>query len=108
VVEIGGKRYDRDVVIEKGKVRRRRKGPSKPMKARYGHTPLTPKEDVPWGASILVIGTGADGQLPITDAFREEADRRGVDLITLQTDEACKLLRSADPEVVAAILHVTC
>jgi hypothetical protein len=40
-VMIDGERFDHDVVVEAGRVRRRRKRPSKPYRSRYGHTPLS-------------------------------------------------------------------
>jgi hypothetical protein len=107
-VEIDGRRYDRDVVIEAGKVRRRKKGPSKPRKPEYGHTPLTSDEKVPWSARTLIVGTGANGQLPITDDLYAAAVDRGVTVVARPTPEACALLSAADPGSVAAVLHVTC
>ena len=108
VVEIDGDRYDHDVVIDAGQVRRRRKGPSKPLKSRYGHTPLTPEEAIPWSLPRLIVGTGANGQLPITDDFYREAARRGVEVIAKPTAEACELISATDPASLAAVLHVTC
>ncbi len=108
VVEIDGQRYDRDVVVESGKVRRRKKGPSKPQKGEYGHTPLTADEAIPWSAPRLIVGTGASGALPITDDFYREASRRDVEVIARPTAEACDLFSASDPDSVAAVLHVTC
>ena len=42
LVEIDGRRFDRDVVVEAGHVRRRKKKPSKAYRDRYGHPPLSP------------------------------------------------------------------
>ena len=44
-IELEGKRYDADVVIEYGQVRRRRKKPSKRYRDRFGHTPLSERAD---------------------------------------------------------------
>jgi hypothetical protein len=108
VVEIDGHSYDRDVVIEAGSVRRRKKGPSKPRRAEFGHTPLTADERIPWSADRLVIGTGANGQLPVAeDVYREAADR-GVEVLAVPTAEACRLLSGTPARRVAAVLHVTC
>lgn len=107
-IEIDGEHFTHDVVVEGGRVRRRKKKPSKPYRDEYGHTPLTPKEEVPWSAPLLVVGTGANGQLPVTDEFYKEAEKRGVQVVARPTSEACKLLADADPKAVAAILHVTC
>jgi hypothetical protein len=108
LIEIDGRRFDHDVVLEGGVVRRRKKGPSKPYRTRDGHTPLSPDEAIPWSASRLIVGTGASGQLPITPELFDEARRRGVEITAEPTEVACRLLCEADPREVAAVLHVTC
>jgi len=107
-IEIDGERFDHDVVIEKGRIRKRKKGPSKRHRADYGHTPLTPDEKIPWSAPLLIVGTGANGELPVTDDLYREAAARRVEVVARPTAEACELLAAADPKSVAAILHVTC
>ena len=108
LIEVDGQRFGHDVVLEQGSIRKRKKGPSKIHRERYGHTPLSADEAIPWSAPILIIGTGASGQLPIMPELYEEARRRGVEVVAEPTAEACERLRSADPEDVSAILHVTC
>jgi hypothetical protein len=107
-LRIAGERYERDVVIEAGRIRRRRKGPSKARRGESGHTPLTSAEDLPWGGRRLIVGTGADGALPITPDVYAEADRRGVRIEALPTRDACRLLATLDATDVYAVLHVTC
>ena len=107
-LEIDGEELDHDVVIERSHVRRRKKGPSKTYRDRYGHTPLSLAEEIPWSARRLIVGTGANGQLPIMDDVYEEAQRRGIDIVELPTREACALLNRAADKDIAAILHVTC
>lgn len=107
-IMIDGERFDHDVVVEAGRVRPRKKRPSKAYRIRYGHTPLSPDEEIPWSAPQLVVGTGASGRLPIVPEVWENAKVRGVDLIALPTSEACELLRSIDADEAYAILHVTC
>ena len=107
-IEIDGRTYDHDVVIEQGEVRKRVKKPSKPHRAQYGHTPLSADEEIPWGGSRLIIGTGAYGSLPIMPALNQEADRRGVELVASPTADACGLIADLDRRDVNAILHVTC
>ena len=107
-IVVDGVRFDHDVVVEAGAVRRREKGPSKSHRADFGHTPLSPAEDIPWTAPRLVIGTGANGRLPIMRGVMDAADEHGVQVTTLPTAEACELLRSIDDPNVNAILHVTC
>jgi hypothetical protein len=107
-IEVEGQRYDHDVVVEGGVVRKRKKGPSKRYRDEYGHTPLSATEAIPWSASRLVIGTGAMGQLPITPSLYEEARRRGVEIVAEPTEVACRLLKDLEPSEVSAILHATC
>lgn len=107
-VTIDGVSYDHDVVIEHGAVRKRRKGPSKPRRAEFGHTPLTAAEQIPWRARRLWIGTGAYGQLPITSDLREEARRRRVDLLEKPTPVLVRLMNQGLPAHTHVILHVTC
>jgi len=107
-VEIDGRRFTHDVVLEGGQVRKRRKGPSKAYKARYGHTPLSADEAIPWSSTRLIIGTGASGQLPVMDEVYAEASRRGVVIVAIPTSEACELLVREGSPGVSAILHVTC
>ncbi len=107
-IVINGRRFDQDMVVEEGKLRPRKKGPSKARRGEYGHTPLTAAEDLPWSGSRLVIGTGASGRLPILSEVLDEAKARGVELVALPTSEACELLRSIEGDEVSAVLHVTC
>jgi hypothetical protein len=107
-LELDGETYDHDVVIEHGQVRRRKKGPSKPFRDAFGHTPLSVGEQIPWSAKQLIVGTGADGQLPVMDEVYAEAKRRGVKIVARPTAEACALLNTTSAKEVTAILHVTC
>ncbi len=107
-IVIEGERFDRDMVIDRGRIRPRKKGPSKARRSEYGHTPLTVAEDLPWSATRLIIGTGASGRLPVLDEVRQEAEARGVDLIVLPTAQACALLQTLEADEVSAVLHVTC
>jgi hypothetical protein len=107
-IEIEGRRYPHDVVIDRGRIAKRRKSPSKPYRDRYGHTPLSVDEAIPWGGSGLIIGTGAQGMLPIMREVRDEAERRGIELTVVATENACRLLRDVEVGTVRAILHVTC
>jgi hypothetical protein len=106
-IEIDGATYQHDLVIDRGTVRKRRKGPSKPFRSQFGHTPLSLAEDIPWGCRRLVIGSGAAGSLPVMDEVVEEARRRGIELLILPTRQALDELRVADTGT-NAILHLTC
>jgi hypothetical protein len=107
-ITIDGVAYDRDVVVDRGRVRKRKKGPSKPRKSEFGHTPLTAAEAIPWKARRLWIGTGAHGGLPVADDVLEEARRRGVELLMKATPKLVALINRSLPKDTNLILHVTC
>ena len=107
-IEIDGQRFDHDIVIDRGRVRKRNKRPSKAFRDQYGHTPLSNDEAIPWSGSRLVIGTGASGLLPVMPEVIDEARRRGVEIVAMPTAEACELLADGEDDTVTAILHVTC
>jgi hypothetical protein len=106
-VRIDGMAYDRDLIIDRGKIRKRKKGPSRKFRDAYGHTPLSAAEDIPWRCRRLVIGTGAAGALPVMREIRQEARRRDVDLVILPTAQAIGVLAET-PKDTNAILHLTC
>jgi hypothetical protein len=107
-IEVEGRVYEHDIVIESGRVGKRKKKPSKPYRSEFGHTPLSVDEELPWGGGRLIIGTGVYGSLPIMSEVTEEADRRRVDLTAIPTGDACRLIASLDRGEVHAVLHVTC
>ena len=105
-IRIDGTTYECDVVIDRGRVSKRNKKPSKRFRSAFGHTPLSIEEDIPWKCKRLVVGTGT-GALPIMDEVKREAARREIELVMLPTAEAIKMLQ-ANPDKTNAILHVTC
>jgi hypothetical protein len=80
-VRVDGVTCHRDLVIDLGKIRQRKKGPSRQFRGASGHTPLPAAEDIPWRCRRLVTGTGAAGALPVMTDVREHARRREVDLV---------------------------
>jgi hypothetical protein len=105
-IRIDGVDYTYDVVIDRGKIRKRKKKRSKKFRDTFGHTPLSQEEDIPWKCRQLVVGTG-EGALPVMDEVRSEAERRKVELIILPTKDAIDLLNQ-HAQRTNAILHVTC
>ena len=105
-IRIDGTTYERDVVIDRGHIRKRNKKPSKKFRDTFGHTPLSIEEDIPWKCQRLVIGTGT-GAVPVMDEVKREAHRRRIKLDILPTAGAIKTLQEATDET-NAILHVTC
>ena len=106
-IQIDGRTYAHDVVIDRGQIRKRRKEASKRHRDDFGHTPLSLEEKIPWRCRRLVVGTGAAGALPVMDAVQAEAKRRDVELVTVPTKRAIDLL-TTDGTDTNAILHVTC
>jgi len=106
-VRVDGVTYDHDLVIDRGKIRKRKKAASKRFRGAYGHTPLSIAEDIPWRCGRLVIGTGADGALPVMKQVEQEARRRKVDLVVLPTAEAIGVLTVTIKDT-NAVSHVTC
>jgi len=106
-VRVDGVTYDHDLIIDRGKIRKRNKAASRKFRAEYGHTPLSVAEDIPWRCRRLVIGTGADGALPVMQQVRDEARRRKVDLVVVPTAEAIGVLTGSAAHT-NAILHLTC
>src|SRR2546430_10565806 len=106
-IRIDGKIYENDVVLDRGKVRKRKKKASKPFRDRFGHTPLSTEENIPWKSATLVVGTGAEGSLPVMPEVEREARRRCVELVAVPTEKAIALLKkTAKPT--NAVLHITC
>ena len=105
-IRIDGITYEHDVVINRGKVEKRMKKPSKKFRDTFGHTPLSVDEKIPWKCSRLVIGTGT-GALPVMKEVKQEAKRRKIELLVLPTGQAIKALQE-NPDKTNAILHVTC
>ena len=106
-VRVDGVTYDHDLIIDRGKVRERKKAASRKFRGAYGHTPLSAAEDIPWRCRRLVIGTGANGALPVMQDVRDEARRRKIDLVLLPTPKAISKLAKARADT-NAILHLTC
>ena len=106
-VQVDGVTYHHDLIIDHGKIRKRKKAASRKFRGASGHTPLSVAEDIPWRCRRLVVGTGAHGALPVMQQVRDEARRRKVDLVVLPTAKAIGTLAKAGPDT-NAILHLTC
>lgn len=106
-IQIDGVTYEYDVLIDCGEIRKRKKKPSKAFREEFGHTPLSVGEKIPWKCRRLVIGTGADGALPVMKEVTLEAERRKIELLILPTAQALEFLNQ-QPEATNAVLHVTC
>ncbi|MGA1977114.1 MAG: MTH938/NDUFAF3 family protein [Bacteroidales bacterium] len=104
-VTIDGETWNKDVLIDNGSVRIRKKAESKKYRDLYGHTPLSADENIPWKCRKLIVGTGHNSSLPVMDEVYKEANRKGVELIVMSTPEAVKHINDPDTNL---ILHLTC
>ncbi len=86
-IQIDGETYEHDVVIDQGEIKKRKKKPSKKFRDKFGHTPLSIEEKIPWKCRRLLIGNGFSGAVPVMDAVKRKAEKRGVALIILPTPE---------------------
>jgi hypothetical protein len=104
-ITIDGRRYMKDVVIDRGTVKKREKSASKKYADRYGHTPVSADENIPWKCTNLIIGTGHSSRLPVMDEVKETARQKGVNMMLMSTPEAVRHINDRDTNF---ILHLTC
>jgi len=104
-INIDGETYVKDVIIKNGSIKKRKKAESKKYRDRFGHTPLSPDENIPWKCTHLIIGTGHSSSLPVMDEVCDIAIHKGVELVIMSTPEAIKHIN--DPHT-NLILHLTC
>jgi hypothetical protein len=57
------------------------------------------REEIPWRCRRLVVGTGAQGGLPVMDEVLQEAKRRKVELLSVPTEEATAVLNGSGLEL---------
>lgn len=107
-IQIDGETYEHDVVIDQGEIKKRKKKPSKKFRDKFGHTPLSIEERIPWKCRQLIIGNGFSGALPVMDAVKRKAEKRGVELIILPTPKAVERLNKESTDDTNAVIHVTC
>jgi hypothetical protein len=107
-IQIDGETYEHDVVIDQGEIKKRKKKPSKKFRDKFGHTPLSIEEKIPWKCRQLIIGNGFNGALPVMDAVKRKAEKRGVELIILPTPKAVERLNKESSDDTNAVIHVTC
>src|SRR5262249_29803963 len=105
-IRIDGVTYEHDVVIDRGEINKRKKKPSKKFRDKFGHTPISTEEKLPWRCRRLVIGTGT-AAVPVMEEVKHEAKRRKIELLILPTAKAIEVLKQ-HPDETNAILHVTC
>src|SRR5437899_8269669 len=91
-LRIGKTTYEHDLIIDGGKIRKRKKKPSKRFHEEFGHTPLSIEEEIPWKCQRLMIGTWY-GRLSVMEEVKREAERRKVELLIAATSKAIQLIK---------------
>ncbi len=104
-LKIDSEIYVKDIVIDRGEIKKRKKNKSKSYREHFGHTPLSVNENMPWSCKKLVVGRGMYKSLPVMKEVLSEAKRRGVALIMVSTEEALQYINKRDTKF---ILHLTC
>ena len=107
-IDVDGREYEHDIVIEGGRVREAREEALEAVSTRLRAHTTVGRRGAPWGGSELIVGTGVHGSLPVMPEVAEEAGRRGVRLTAIPTADACRLIAGLDSREVRAVLHVTC
>lgn len=105
MINIDGIDYNKDLVIDHHSIIKREKSGSKKYKDIFGHTPLSPEENIPWQCKRLVIGTGHSMCMTVMQEVYNIASRKGVELLTCSTPEAVKHINDPNTNL---ILHLTC
>lgn len=104
-IKINGENYSKDLIIDNGVIKKRDKEASKKYANKYGHTPLSADENIPWNCRRLIVGTGQSSALSVMEEVRDLAVQMGVELKLMSTPEA--VIHINDPDT-NFILHLTC
>ncbi len=106
-IRIKGKTYYHDVIIYP-------EGVDPEWWRKEGHR--LSHEDLPpilsRSPEVLIIGTGASGVMEVPEDVRKALERKGIEVIVLDTKKACeeynRLVGSGTKKRVVAALHLTC
>lgn len=76
-ITIDGETYNKDVIIDGGSIKKRKKAESKKYRDMFGHTPLSPDENIPWDCKRLIVGAGHSSSMTVMDEVFDIAVRKG-------------------------------
>ena len=108
-ITVDGEAFDHDIVIRlSGNVKKRKK---KLSKERYGTSHTVSVEEAEHiyddGATQVIVGTGQDGMLKLSDEAAAYFEGQGCSVQALPTPDAVKAWNDAEGQVIA-MFHVTC
>jgi len=108
-ITVGEEVYERDVVIRlSGKVKKRKKKLSKNGDGNSHTVSLAEAKHIfDKGAKRLVIGTGQDGNIRLSNEAEEYFSKKGCSVELFPTPEAVEVWNKSEGETIG-MFHVTC
>ncbi len=108
-ITIDGETYPHDVLIRlSGKVKKRKK---KLSKKEYGTSHIVSLDEADFvyeeGSSLLIVGTGQNGNLRLSPEAAEFFNRKGCAVVAVPTPRAIVVFNQAKGDTIA-LFHVTC
>jgi hypothetical protein len=108
-ITIAGTKFDHDVIIRlDGRVEKRRKRLSKAV---YGTSHIVSLDEAKHlyekGADRLIIGTGQQGLVRLSDEAADYFRRKQCEVLLLPTEQALQAWNKAEGAVIA-LMHITC
>lgn len=109
-ITIDGERIEHDVIIRLGgQVKKRKKRLSKAV---YGTSHVMSLDEAKYvydkGTTRLIIGTGQEGNVRLSEDAADYFKRKHCDVQLLPTPEAIRVWNEADDSAVTGLFHVTC
>ena len=104
LIVVSGKKYSSDIIIFPHSIRDN-------WWKKRGHELCLEDiaEVITENPEVLVVGTGVSGLMKVLPEVKQEAQARGIKLITETTDKACQIYNQlCHSQKVVAALHLTC
>jgi hypothetical protein len=98
-VKIDGDKYKNDIVLDQGAIRKRKKKLSRPFRAQFGHTPVSLKEDIPWGPDAQRKPARHQRYLArdLLATQQRAGDSQGEPMSPVGVPDTCRLFRRRRP-----------
>jgi hypothetical protein len=111
-IEIDGKKYGKDVIIDsEGGVRKRKGGFLKFGKHNISKEEIKDLARMKGRPDILIIGLGTSSAAKLEPATEAWADKKGIELVVVPSSEAVERFnreQEVGDKKVAALIHLTC
>jgi len=108
-ITVKGETYEHDIVIRMdGSIKKRKKRLSKEL---YGTSHILSLAEAEFvyekGAEIIIIGSGQNGMLRLSEEAEEFFEKKGCDVVLMRTPEAIKRFNKTKEKKIG-LFHVTC